>query len=486
MLGFRFQRIKWPRIGDVLQLVSAFAAAKRGATAVTLALSLPVIVGTAGFAVDYAAVNSTQNRLQAMVDSAALAVAREMTLVTLTADRVQSVAAQYVAANIPANTPYPIDVVAVLAENNMAVEVKGTQQVVTPFGFLEQLAGVAKVSATALARVTAANTQTKLCMLSLGEDRMGGIFMHNGSTVTAPECAIYSNSSDKDAVIIQNGSTIRAKTICAHGGVKNLSGMVDATTVTDCPIVRDPLAAKAEPPTNAPCDHTLTVVLFGTKTLNPGTYCNGVYVLLNARVVMNPGIYVFRDGPFLAAMNAEVTGAGVSLVMTGKYAMLRLHGNALVELSAPTSGAAAGMLVWEAKSWVPGTNSWKMGGCGSEPSGSTNNPTTATPPAGDSGPTGCTSIQAYVTRLMKKTNEHQINADRAKTLTGTIYMPKGLLLIDSRKPVADQSPFTILVVNKLDLYDGPNLVLNANYNGSTIPVPAGLGPLGASQLRLGY
>jgi hypothetical protein len=85
----------------------------------------------------------------------------------------------------------------------------------------------------------------------------------------------------------------------------------------------------------------------------------------------------------------------------------------------------------------------------------------------------------------KKTNEHHINSDRARELTGTIYLRNGLLLIDSRRPVADLSPFTVMVVNKLDLYDGPNVVLNSNYSGATVPVPQGLGPLGSRQVRLG-
>ncbi|MFN7321719.1 MAG: hypothetical protein ACK5TM_11920, partial [Methylobacterium sp.] len=68
---------------------------------------------------------------------------------------------------------------------------------------------------------------------------------------------------------------------------------------------------------------------------------------------------------------------------------------------------------------------------------------------------------------------------------GTIYLPEGLLLVDSRRPIADQSPFTIIVVSRLDLYDGPSLVLNANYDGTPVPVPPGLGPIGAKSVRLG-
>jgi hypothetical protein len=84
----------------------------------------------------------------------------------------------------------------------------------------------------------------------------------------------------------------------------------------------------------------------------------------------------------------------------------------------------------------------------------------------------------------KDITKHRISASRAYQLTGTIYLPRGLLTIDSKKPIAAESEYTILVVQTLDLFDGPKLVLNSNYKGSVVPVPAGLGPLGAGQIRL--
>ena len=474
------------RSSNWYKIAAVFAKARQGATAIMFAISMPALAGLGGIAADYSAVNTSQNRLQGVIDSAALAIAREMTVTLDVPQRAQALATQYVAANIPANTPHAINVTATMVENNLAVKLVGQQQIATPFGLMERFAGVSGISATALARVSGATASTtKVCILSLGEALNGGLLLHNGAQITAPDCTMYSNSTDSNAIVIQQGSKVKSALVCARGGVKNLAGMLETTIVTDCPVLKDPLAAKVEPATNGPCTNTLTIVITGTRTLNPGTYCNGLFIFGNAKVTLNPGIYVFRDGPFLVAQNAEVTGAGVSLVLTGKFAMLRLNDNSLVNLSAPVSGVAAGMLVWEAKGWVAGTNSWKNGGCGTVPSG-VPVVTTLTSPAVDLGPKGCASLQSYIAQMMKKTNEHHINSDRAKVLTGTIYMPKGLLLVDSRQPVADQSPFTVFVVNKLDLFDGPNLVVNANYSASPVPMPSGLNPaIGGSHVRLG-
>lgn len=429
---------------------AAFARAKDGTSAILLALVLPTLAGITGFAADYSAATSGQQRLQSVVDSAALSIAREMTVTSVDNTRAQALAEQYVAANIPANTPYKIVVAAALAEANMAVKVVGQQQVATPFGLLERFAGVSIISASALARVTASSSPQKLCLVSLGEQVDGGIFLHNGSVVTAPGCMLQSNSTKPEAVIINAGSSVKAGLVCARGGVKNMASLVEASLVSDCPAIVDPLANKPEPVVSNGCDFKKLVVDAGVKTLQPGTYCGGLEIKANAKVTMNPGVYQFKNGFFLVKDFAEVRGNGVTLLFNGGGAYFRFEDSALIELSAPASGSTAGMLIWELRGFVP--------------SGTT---------------------QTNSTSKSKNSNEHHISSDRARQLTGTIYLKQGLLMIDSKKPIADQSPYTILVVNKLDLYDGPNLVLNSNYAGSVIPVPAGLGPLGATKIRVG-
>lgn len=461
-----------PCVNIAKRAAIAFIRAREGASAVLLALALPAVVGVAGFGADYSAVSATQSRLQGVVDSAALAVAREMTLASVDTPRAQLLAEQYVAANIPANTPYKIAVTAALVENNLAVKVNGQQQVVTPFGLLERLAGVTLVSASALARVAATSAPQKLCLVSLGEKFDGGIYMHNGSAITAPGCLLHSNSTNKSAIILNAGSTLRTGTLCARGGIKNMASLVDATVVSDCPAMVDPLAIKPEPVMPAGCFAGKTKIEKGIVTLNPGTYCKGLEISGTARVTLNPGVYFFTGGPLRVSQSAELVGNGVTLMFSGSKAYFRFLENSLIALSAPTSGVSAGMLLWEAQAFKPGTAAWVNGGCG----GNTTE---------DDDVNGSNCAPPGSTSKSKKTNEHHISSDRARQLTGTIYLKRGLLLVDSIKPIADLSPYTILVVNKLDLFDGPNLVLNSNYNGSNVPVPSGLGVIGAKNIRLG-
>ena len=442
MPGGLFKKVK--------KLAVAFGVATEATSAIIVALVLPTIVGIGGFAADYSSVHSGQLRLQSVIDSAALAVAREMTLGPIDPARAQSLAEQYVAANIPANTPYSIAVTAALVEANQAVKVSGQQQVATPFGVLDRMIGAAIISTSSLARVAVSSAPQKVCIVSLGEAVDGGIYMHNSAQITAPGCVLQSNSTDKDAIILSAGSILRTGLACARGGVKNMASMVDGIVMTDCPAMADPLASKPEPALSSGCDFNKLTVSSGMVTLKPATYCGGLEITGTAKVTMDPGIYHFKNGNFLVNSSAELRGNGVTLIFNGKKSYFRFEGNALIEILAPSSGATAGMLIWEVK-------------------GASNSNTNGKNQTGK----------------LKNSNEHRINSDRARQLTGTIYLKQGLLLIDSTRPIADLSPYTIMVVNKLDLYDGPNLMLNTNYSASTIPVPAGLGYTGATKIRLG-
>ena len=77
---------------------------------------------------------------------------------------------------------------------------------------------------------------------------------------------------------------------------------------------------------------------------------------------------------------------------------------------------------------------------------------------------------------------YRIVSDNARTMLGTIYLPAGRVVIDASRPVADQSAYTVIVAQQVNLYEGPNLVLNANYAGTSVPVPKGVGPVSGKLL----
>jgi Flp pilus assembly protein TadG len=424
-----------------------FAAATAGSTAVTFAVSMPVVVALGGMAMDYSSVTGNKNRLQQIVDAAALSIAREMSLTLMTNPRAQLLAEKYVDANIEANTPYKIRVVATLVDANAAIRVEGTQQVSSPFGTFERLNTAttgSQISAVAVARPAGVAEQMKLCVLSLNLSAKGGVNLRNGSRLTANGCMMQSNSTNKQAVVIGEGSTLKANTVCARGGIRNLGASVEANVITDCPEIKDPLATKTEPTVDSQCKMVPAKISKGNFTFDPGTYCNGMQIHGTAKVKFNPGIYVFKDGSLRVQNQASLEGNGVTLLFTGKKAYFRFEHQAEINLTAPTAGTTAGMLIWESKNMVEEEFEQE-------------------------------DKKTGATKTVKITNQNRITSERAKVLTGTIYLKKGILTIDSTQPVADQSPFTILVVDRMDLHDGPDLVINSNYQNSPVPVPFGLG-----------
>ena len=79
---------------------------------------------------------------------------------------------------------------------------------------------------------------------------------------------------------------------------------------------------------------------------------------------------------------------------------------------------------------------------------------------------------------------HIIASNNARNLVGTIYLPGNTLQINSTDPIADQSDYTVIIARKFEMKDGPELVLNTDYEHSPIPVPDGVGNKARPIVRL--
>ena len=71
---------------------------------------------------------------------------------------------------------------------------------------------------------------------------------------------------------------------------------------------------------------------------------------------------------------------------------------------------------------------------------------------------------------------YEVVSDSARRLVGTIYFPRGIFSVSANQSIADKSEYTAVVTRRLELFQAPNLVLNARYNATDVPVPDGLGP----------
>lgn len=398
----------------------------RGNIAAAAALLLPAVASAGLLGVDYAAMTQQRSSLQQAADAAAAGSARELLMGRITAQRVQSVAESIAAAKI---TGTDLRVATSLIDANTGVQVKlsrtATTQYMQVFGLKPQT-----VSAEAIARVVGGG---KLCVLTLDAKEPLTVALTARARLTANDCAVYSNSSHKTAILAADQAVLTAGLICTVGGNAIGKGNYNPEPTTDCPTIADPMEKRPMAPVGSACVATGMRISTGVVTLTPGTYCGGLRISGDAVVDLRPGIYVIKDGPLVVTDTAQIRGRYVNFTFpkgSNIFADLatgfHFTKDALIDVGAPRDGPMAGVLMFEERT-------------------------------------------AGLSRL------YRITSDNANVLLGTIYLPRGTLWIDSQRPVADRSEYTALVVRRLVLSDGPNLVINSNYSATDVPVPTGLG-----------
>ena len=387
--------------------------------AVMFALSAPAVFGAIGLASDFAVAAMKSSALQGAADAAALAAAKELSVASSTDANVKSSAANYVVEELRGKDDDATTVVTIDRKKG-SVTVAITENWMPMFAqFLN--AGITPISTTATAKLAGT---TNICVLSLTSAGLGAIIMSNNSKITANDCGLYSNSSNAYSIYLGDASLITSPLICSGGGVYNNGGTPPSSILTDCPPTKDPLASRV-PPTGVGCTNTNYIITSGSAVLQPGTYCGGINISGTAKVTFNPGTYIVKDGLFIIKDTAIATGTNVGFYLTGPLSLISFTGNATINFSGAETGNMAGLLFFE------------------DPK---------------SGPL----------------RVHHIAATHADTLTGTIYLPKGNLLVDPNASVGQNSAYTAIVVNRLIVQAGPSLVLNSNYSATQVPVPTGI------------
>lgn len=422
-----------------------------------------MLFGLVGGGIDYARLTARRSQLQGAVDAGALAGGNALKLASSNAASVRGAVEQIIVTNAPAPPNNPLAVTVTVADDKTSVFARVEDRVSLTFG---RLLGLGAQTVAAQAKVTIVG-KMRLCMLTLDPKAPGAFNLQKNAQVTALGCSLYSDSTNQIGMVGGANALAQADTICSAGGYSGVRANFSPPPQTECPVIQDPLQSRPAPPVGdcATLPFPFNLLPLGKMatidkdvTLEPGTYCAGLTIKKNATVAMKPGIYVFKDGPLIVKDNATLTGISVGLFFAGDKAGLLFDKKTTISLSAPTTGIMAGMLMSEQPSV-----SYPLDPALGVVDDLTGAPVPLTPPPlGQTGP-----MRIY-----------RIISNNARNMLGTIYLPSGRLVIDADKPVADQSAYTVVVARQVNLYEGPNLVLNANYEGTSVPVPKGVGPLG--------
>lgn len=309
---------------------------------------MPVLIGAAGIGVEAGFWQYRQRTLQHLADAAAYGGAVEL-LASGTPSRAEQVALQEVASGdfeesigaAEAHAPPPSGPFA----NADAVLV--TLQETWPRYFSALfLASDVTVRASATARA-----ERDICVLALHPSAASALSFAGGSR-SDTECALAANSTSASALAASGSADVTAS--CAYSG----GGFTGSLTLTQCASPRvaagatpDPLAQLPDPPISGNCINPSN---FGGASgavhqVNPGRYCG---MTISRTANLGPGVYVIDGGRLRITSTASVNGAGVMFYLTNG-ATVEINGGASTELSAPTSGAYAGVLFFADRVGAP-------------------------------------------------------------------------------------------------------------------------------------
>ncbi|MBZ9724879.1 MULTISPECIES: pilus assembly protein TadG-related protein [unclassified Mesorhizobium] len=405
-----------------IRLTAAGIGRSRAANVATIfALTLPIVVGAAGFGVETSYWYYNSLRLQATADAAAYAGALEQIsgsdTPTIVAAATQSAATNGLGAGtIVVNTP-PAS-----GPNTAkkAVEVIVGQKLDRMFTLIFTQTQVPE-QARAVALITNAS---KACILALDPTASQAALFSGNTSVKFTGCSVMANSIASDAIKLQGSAGLQVDCLITAGGV-SLSNPV--TTVCAAPITQalpaaDPFAGLPAPAASNPCKNINGNKT--TQTIQPGTYCSGLS--LSGDVTLSPGVYVVQGGDFKVNANANVFGDGVTIYLAGA-SRVSMNGNATVNLSAPTSGSYSGVLMYGDRTATGGQSTFN-GTATSLLTGALYFPRQQVNYLGNfSGKSGCTQV---VADMIQWSGNATINQDCTSLGMGDIFAAQSVMLVE--------------------------------------------------------
>ncbi len=411
-----------------------FFQAKDGAVAIQMALIMTVLLGMAGLAIDIGFVLFKQRQMQSAADGAAFsaAIAKATGHPNITTEG-QGVAAKVGFVNgangvtVTVNNP-PVSppASATDAANASALQVIIQQPQTLPLVSM-LYSGTFNVAAQAVASPGAGGA----CAWQLSSSANPGVSISNGATVNLIQCGLTvcsTATSGSEALSITGGAALDIKNnsgnfsssypVSVAGGASITNGATINGVSNSCqsPTCKqnqgacanaDPYAGVTMPTMPSGCSLG-TGKSYGysatLQTLNPGVWCNGVSFASSAQIKLNPGVYYVNGGNFSVGGAVVMNGTGVTIVLTGSasdgysppYAEINSIGNgASVTLTAPTTGATAGIVFFGDRN-APTTNvNVFNGGASMDITGAIYLPTQqAQFSNGIANPSGCTQLIA--------------------------------------------------------------------------------------------
>jgi len=409
-----------------LALAGRLAASEQGSIALKAALIVPCVVMLGAGALDLTQVQATKVRLQDIADSAALASAGDLALAT-DGSNARERARAFVQSHLAEWAQRPT-----VEESYEIVDLGGQRAIRVTLAanrpsFFANLLPPGGWNFRTQSTATTMGV-VPLCVLVTGSSGSKLLNVKDSGRMNAPACMVHSNRD----IDVEGGSI----TAAAVQAVASARGFISPAAGTGAAPVADPFAgleldlSKRANCTPAEKERPLKVSA-GTHYVPAGKHCGGIDASGTARIILDPGDHFFLGGHLVVKEDARLEGVDVVLFFD-KASKFEFKDRALVSLDGRKTGAFAGMV---------------MGG------------------------------------TRDNTQDFIISADHVESLLGVIYVPSAKLIVEGKADVARDSAWTVIVAEGIQMKGSPSLFINANYEVSDVPVPAGVGPrTGGSRL----
>lgn len=367
----------------------------RGNLTMIAGLAAIPIVAAAGMAIDYARISRVKDKMQLVIDGAALAAVGAKNLSGTSSQKSTAriaIAQNYLANGFATLTDARLVGSPTVTAVGSGVTIKATAEVKGSFmNVLNGLDSSARVGdggggteqgtpggrtygVTVSTTASFKSGASYLCILALNNSDPQSIEIQGTADIYAPGCAVWANSSSSSGLYQNGNATLTAEKICVNGNYygSNYFPYNPKTGSTDCPRIPDPLR------TTFLADYAATYgsaslryngfwnkkywakSYTGSSTneiLEPGIYDGGIEVKAGATIRLKGGTYFIQNGPF-TVQNGHVMnfdGQGVTIVLTEPTASTKVTNNTQVRLDvqaqgtfqikAPGSGRFAGIAV---------------------------------------------------------------------------------------------------------------------------------------------
>lgn len=393
---------------------------ERGNLAVITGLIAIPVAMIVVITIEMVSLSSEKARMQAAVDAAALAGAREMAVAGGTARNANGFAETFamnqvvdLAPRIAMNFTANLNSTGGFEVSGVGVRGSFFGNMVPPGGFTIRVNAIAE-----------ALNQQPLCVLALpenedDEEEPSGLSAIKDSSVQASNCLVHSNGNmttqDKGAV---TAGTIQASRSATGTGFSPAANN-GALRLTD-PFRGRRIRRSGVCPATPASPRTFTGNT--TFTLGAGIHWEELIVSGSAVVTLGPGDHYFCDAVTVKG-NGTLQGTDVVMIFHDDETFHAAE-SSKISLTGRTTGEWAGFVI-----------------------------------------------------VASRDNEEQmeISSGLVDRLLGTIYLPNAALVINATGAVAEDSKWSVVVAKDIFLDKKARLVINTDYAGSGVPVPLGVG-----------